>query len=801
MSPSSPSSDEWDFVDVVRRACGLVAGAAGALVDRINRGPLHKYHELLTALGVHRHPPAAASVDLRFTRVGAGDERIIVAAGTRVTTDQRDVVFVTARSTTIEPGQSAVTVRAHHGEPVDGELLGVATGEPGQVLRVARGPLTSTGDTDDVQLGVARPDAQAPSREYDGVTYELWRPVPTFAEAGTTGTERAYRLDRAAGTVSFAPVLDRRDTADARPRALAALPPAGAQIRVWYRTGGGPAGNVAAGALTTMRDPLPGVAVTNPAPARGGRAGEDLAGALARWSHEFSGTRRAVNAPDFQVLAVAGSAGVARAGASAGENGGVRVSLVPQVGAQDRPGWRLPVATLLAHESADALRAAREQLDGLRPLGTDVVTAWARYKPVSVRGRVVVPATADPVVVRAHLHERLYQVISPLAAAGRNDGWPFGEPLVAADVHRIAQECDARVDELRFVVADAPDAGVRTLGVDPSRPGTWYAGAREVLFRSTDDGAGWEAVGRFPGEEVRRVAPAPASAASLVVVTRTDDGRSRVHRSDDVGERWEQLGELEATVTDVAWRDRLLLTTDVGLYELVPGSGPVQVMVDPTDADLGFVAVSSFVSADGVPGVAVAAQAGRGVYLSVDGGPFTGVGLLSTDLRTMAVQVDGAARVLWVGVGIADPRKPGTGCHRARLFAGEVRWETVNNGWTGGTCWDLAFDGSTVLAGSQNGGVLRGDAGSADPQWSTMSVNSGLPLRDRTRFEPVEAVAFAPGGRALVGTPRGVYLETGAATGRWTSVANRENPEKVTIPPGWLLCSDEHDVAVVPEGA
>jgi hypothetical protein len=553
----------------------------------------------------------------------------------------------------------------------------VATGAPGQVLRVARAPIVATDDAVDVQLGVARPDGPAddavPSRAFYGVAYELWRPVTTFA--GAAGDDRVYLLDRASGTVTFAPVLDLRDTADAQPRALAALPPAGAQVRVWYRTGGGPAGNVAANTLTAMRDPIRGVRVTNPSPARGGRPIENLTAALDRFRYELSTQRRAITARDFEILALTGSEGVGRAGAFAGEHDQVQVFLAPYVGPQDRPGWRLPVEVLTEHQAAGVLEATQQLLDLRRPLSTGVVTRWTSYKPVSVRGRVVVPAHEDPQTVRAHLHERLFQLVSPLPAAGRNDGWPFGQPLTAADVRRVVEQCapdKSRVDAVRLVIRDAPDTRIRAVGAGASEPEVWFAGGGEVLFRSANGGSGWEPAGRFPGEEVRRVIPAPASRpGALTVVTHTADGTSRVYSSADSGEHWTGPAELPALVNGAARVDRdgdavLLLATDTGLYDLSaePGSVPLQVIVDPADADLGFGAVASF----GAAGVAVAAQAGRGVYLSQAAGrsgTFTGIGLSGADVRTLAVQVTGAATVLWAGLGEADPRKPGKGCQRA----------------------------------------------------------------------------------------------------------------------------------------
>ena len=53
----------------------------------------------------------------------------------------------------------------------------------------------------------------------------------------------------------------RGGASSAEPEALAEVPPADRQIRVWYRRGGGSNGNVTAGLLTTLKDPIPGVEV------------------------------------------------------------------------------------------------------------------------------------------------------------------------------------------------------------------------------------------------------------------------------------------------------------------------------------------------------------------------------------------------------------------------------------------------------------------------------------------------------------------------------------------------------------
>src|SRR5690606_9258596 len=125
-------------------------------------------------------------------------------------------------------------------------------------------------------------------------------------------------LDRTAGRVTFAPAVDlqrpEQATTGARVAAttLAAVPGAGREIRIWYRTGGGPAGNVAPGSLTALQSPLP-ITVTNPEAAQGGRPAESLENVVRRGPQEFFTLRRAVTARDYELLACQSSGAVARA--------------------------------------------------------------------------------------------------------------------------------------------------------------------------------------------------------------------------------------------------------------------------------------------------------------------------------------------------------------------------------------------------------------------------------------------------------------------------------------------------------
>ncbi|MEU1643706.1 putative baseplate assembly protein [Micromonospora zamorensis] len=850
------SCPEWTDLSAHDPGMALVEAFAHlteVMIYRLNQLPEKAYVSFLNLLGVSRHAPTAAWADVRFTRSGTDRGAVRVPAGLRVAAargaDPRPVVFVTTEPALLPADEESVTVRMHHCEPVEAELLGVGTGQPGQVLRAAHAPLAHTAEALDLMLGVEVPSGTvelgAAAREHDGRTFEIWRPVDSFAGLGPQS--KAYLVDRCSGTVTFAPALDLRPPAapgqlpasGATAVTVAAVPPAGRQIRLWYRAGGGPTGNVASGTLTSLRDPLPGVRVDNPTPAAGGREMEALESVLLRGPYEFFAQQRAVTARDFEVLATSSGA-VARARAftraavySFARPGEVEVVLVPYVPPTARPGGRLPVAVLREHEVPEARRRVEADLEERRMVGIRSRATWARFKAVSVRARVVVRREEDVDAVRSRIHDRLHQTLSPLPTALNPTGWPFGEPLRASNVYRLLEHAEPGVryvESVRFVVDEAPDAEVRALAVDQYQPRTWYAGRGPVLFRSSNGGAGWEPAGRFDGETVLRVAPAPAPVrpgivarpGSVAVVTLRASGGSRVHLSTDLGETWSLLTDLDSRISDAAWLDRdgagaLLVATDTGLYEvsLLPGAVPLQILVDPSDADRGFYAVRAFVSERGAPGVAVAAQASFGVYLSTAGGrpgSFTHVGLSNVDNRVLAVQYDGPATLLWSGAGEPDPKKPGQGCHRTRLFESDVKWQSMQAGWIGGTCRDLAFAGPLAVAATQSGGVLRLDTLAAQPQWQSVSVNCGLPLRDRTRFVPVDAIAVSgptAGGAAgepgaaerliLAGGERGVYRSAGAVD--WTPSANQATADVVTVPDTWLLCSGEHDIEVVRQDA
>lgn len=827
---------EW--TDLSRHDPGMVLVEAFAhltevLIYRLNRLPDKAYLAFLNLLGARRQPPGAASVILTFTR-SSSDAELVVPAGTRVTIEggsgKNAPVFSTDDPAVLASGTSEVDVRAHHCDRIEGELVGISDGSFGQEMRVARAPMVRTTESIDVLVGVETDPAALPegaaAREWEGATYRIWDPVWSFAGHGPH--DAVYVVDRAEGLIVFAPAVDPgpgQPGDAARSDGLAAAPQAGRQVRAWYRAGGGPAGNVAAGSLTVMRDALPGVSVTNREPARGGRDIESVDNMVRRGPNEFLTVRRAVTAADFEILAVQSSGAVSRAKAvtrsdlwTHAQPGEVEVVLVPHVADLGPSGAQIGIEQLASLQTDEARDATQRELDLRRPLGTRCVVGWARFKPVAVHARIVVGAHEDQERVRSRVLQRLYEVISPVPS-GDTDGWRFGNAVRRSNIYRLLEQAEPGVewvDDVSFVLGQAPDGEVEAVASDQYQDHTWFCGSDHLVFRSTNDADGWEPVGEFPGEQVRVIEPYPRAdrpgiaprPGLIAVATRAGDGNaSSIHVTEDLGETWRRLGGLDVGVTDLAWTSvgdvpGLLIATNTGLYQLalLPGAAPVQVVVDPSDTDRGFYAVVAFTDTGGDWWAAVASQAEHGVYRTTQPGrldQFENIGLVGQDTRELAVQLDGAATWLWAGLGEANPDQPGDGPSRARLFEADVRWEPRSDGWTGGTCWSIDFMGRTVLAASQTRGVLRLDTGVPNSSWSASDVNSGLPLRDQGRFHPVRALAAGIDGRVIVGGPSGVHRSVGDDHAQWRPCDHRTADELVTIPPTWLMCSAEHEIEVV----
>jgi hypothetical protein len=803
----------------------LFAFMTDSLIYRVNRLPERMYVAFLNLIGVSLEAPSAADVVLRFSLAREGATATPIPRGTRVGPSAGGSgaeVFATVEDAEIPAGALSVEVRALACEQIEGELVGTSSGQAGQVMSLARPPVIARAnrrdqpiDPRDLAIGVRAGDGEPADLSFQGAGYQLWREVGSFADVGSS--DLVYLVDRASGTVTFGPSTG--DASGGPRRTLGAVPFAGREVRAWYRRGGGAAANVAPESLTRLLVPLSGVSVSNPAPATGGRDLETVEAALVRGPAQLFGLQRAITARDFELAARSATGAVTRAKAltqtdvwAHGTPGTVEVLLVP---APPNP-TSVSSATLISLQTPQALERVAVDLDGRRALGTHAVVSWARYKTVGVRATVVIHPAANPGEIRSRLMDRLQRSISPVASAADSPGWPFGQALRASDVYAtLLSEPSVRfVEDVALTVDDVPDADVAALVADPTQPSTWYCAAGPTVFRSMDDGDGWEASGQFEGETVECIVGSrqrPGLVAVATVLDGTD--RSKIRVSADCGETWVVTAETEFHVEDMTVMPRgsqlvLMMATDRGLFELAlaDGAAPTQVLVDPANQTQGFYAVEHTVSEQGIVSVIVAAQSQRGVMFSGQGGragTFQQIGLQGKDIRVLSVRTKGPRRLLLAGVTVASGEDAGEGAQMIEIQGAELSpggWTALAQGWTGGSCRGLVIVGDTLIAASHRLGALRWDLRAASPSWRVPSVDSGLPLRDLPsgqtgRFEPVMAIASAGDALVLVGGPRGVHRSTDGG-GAYASISQREFRERVTLPPTWLFCSGTHELEV-----
>jgi baseplate J-like protein len=829
----------------------LFAHLTEVMIYKLNQVPQKAYIEFLSLMGVTLLPPTAAEVTLKFKLTHPYPQRIEIPRGTRVAAARaaggaEPPVFVTSEVATIESGQTEVAVIAYHCEWVQGELLGKGTGAPGLSVSVRKPSIVAPlDDSFDLIVGLELApdeiDGDFDAITYEEKTYRIWSEVDDFTEIGPDGL--VYVVDRVTGTITFAPAIRRRTARgllEQKPGALAEVPPAGREIRVWYCRGGGREGNVAAGTLTVLKDSLPGVQATvnNPDSASGGREGETLENALIRGPQDLHSLNRVVTARDFELFVLNTSGAVARAKAFTEAElwkhaapGTVQVLLVPDLPEEARRDDERITPEMLHDQEAgaeDAKADIEREINERRTMGVTVEVDWVRYKTVRVSARVAIQRAEDPAEIKARVTRLLNQTISPLATEMRPSGWEFGQSLRASHVYdALLKDPGVRyADRVRLLVDETPDSIAKPglLAADYFQPNTWHAAARGAIFRSSNDGDGWESVRNSPDENVKLVRGHPGQPGLLAAVTEPAvEGQtgSRVYVSSDCGESWQRHAEAEFAIEDIEWITRkeegvpvLLLATQKGLYELAiaPGSTLLQVLVDEQVQDRGFYAVAAATDARGAVSVAVGATATAGVYLSSEGGrrgSFRKTGLAGEDVRVLEVQYDGPRVFLWAGVWALGTSE-GKGCFcwelRDTPAAGEG-WKAFSKKWEGGSCFSLAFAGSTIVAGTHHSGVLLLDPGAADAAWFVPDKeNCGLPARIEQGYglDKVFAVAVDPQGRQiLAGGPKGVFRSQNFALGggkfdiKFEACSDKQFVDKVTLPDTWLFCAGVHEIDVV----
>ncbi len=337
-------------------------------------------------------------------------------------------------------------VDGSHSETVLGEVLGLSEGVPGQEFALARRPVVSTSTGLVVEVA-------------SGSDWEEWSEVDSFA--GGDAMARTVRVDRVGGSITFPPAVREQDGSL---RQFGAIPPAGAPLRVRsYRTGGGPDGNVAPGAISILRTTIPFVLrVENRRAARGGQAAESVEEARVRAPLALRTRDRAVTAEDFEQLSLAVDPRVARIRAvpatTAAEAGGVRILVVPGA-APDQEG-KLQFSELAP--DAVLLEAITRELDARRLVGTRISVGPPVYRGITVVASVSSSSRYAAETVRTDALRALNDYLNPISGGPAGGGWPFGRPVYAGDVHAVLQHVRGieLVDEVLLFAAD-PITGKR----------------------------------------------------------------------------------------------------------------------------------------------------------------------------------------------------------------------------------------------------------------------------------------------------------------------------------------------------
>ncbi len=315
------------------------------------------------------------------------------------------------------------TVHAVHAEIVRDEVIGISEGVPAQTFPLSRAPVVPGEDPFVVEVA-------------GGSGWQEWAEVDSFA--GSEPDDPVIQVDRTNGLVHFAPAVR---TPDGGFQRYGAVPPAGSPIRVpQYRTGGGPRGNVAARAVSVLRSTIPFVVrVENRRAAQGGVAMETVEQARERGPLALRTRDRAVTAEDYEQLARRAAPGIARVhcvpATTEAEAGGVRVLIVPAAAVDEDK--RLNFADLEPGE--DILTAVAEYLDERRPVGARVLVEPPFYRGITVVAELEAHRRVSPASLRREALRALYSYFDPIAGGPDGDGWPFGRPVLAGEVHAVLQ--------------------------------------------------------------------------------------------------------------------------------------------------------------------------------------------------------------------------------------------------------------------------------------------------------------------------------------------------------------------------
>ncbi|MCM3870578.1 MAG: putative baseplate assembly protein [Pyrinomonadaceae bacterium] len=309
--------------------------------------------------------------------------------------------------------------------------LEIASGDAG-IIRESEDLLGREGLQTDIVKGDLR--LRRDKNKKVAEAWVTWKERPHFFVSGPD--DRHYVIDRARGLVFFGDGVRGR------------IPEPGSQILSrQHRSGGGLAGNVAAGAIKQLLGAISGVqGVSNPRAAEGGADGETIEKFGLRGPQTIRHRGRAISPSDYETLAREASPAVAVARAIAtrsagGQNlpGWVTLVIIPQ---SDEPcpwpsfGLRQHVlAYIEARAPADVVAANQIHITG------------PDYVSIDVRATLTPKIASEAGVVEKRARQALQGFLHPLRGGPDRTGWSPGRGVYLSDVAAVLE----RVEGIDYV--------------------------------------------------------------------------------------------------------------------------------------------------------------------------------------------------------------------------------------------------------------------------------------------------------------------------------------------------------------
>ena len=641
------------------------------------------------------------------------------------------------------------------------------------------------GRAGDLYVGVEATETElgagAVGRWVDDVPAVAWSHT-----SGDLGDGYVFVVDRSAGEIVFGAdgTVGRRI-------------PVGRQVHAWYRSGGGAAGNVRAAHYRAQGPGRRGVGdqpgtagdATGDARRRPAESGQPCTDSGSR--RDRSGLRADRGGVEWRRGRALAVSGRAWEGATPGV---VRVMVLPTLDSTD------PSAV-----TADALLERQVPTswtawDACSPSGSRSGVEprrLGRAEALPRRATAVVNRAEDVSAVQARLNAALVCTLTPLPSG--DSRWGFGRRCGRRPLRRAAGRTRRAVRRERTPRRRRVPGDVGALLADPHQPHTWFCASDGRIFRSGDDAEGWELLATFEARRssgcrrARRRGLIVASSrvgdtdASRVRCPRTTASRGACSRRPT--STWKTSRRASPTAVRSCSRRRTAACSDRGHRRR--RADPYSSTPPPAKP---FYAVA-VVSSGRRPAGRGRAGAGRRVRLLQAGRSARTHRRAHRGRRPAARAAQPGRRFLLAGA-YATGDEAGAGVSRLELLAYQQSsdgWKPVGATWVGGSCRDLACSGERVFAATARAAVSMADTSKPESPWRSAAVDSGLPLREVGRFQPVLTVAAA-GGSVLSGCVGGVYESADGRT--WSAASKASFTERVSLPRTWLFAPSAHKLTV-----